>query len=123
MINYLTYGDSISHHIAKLPKEFLRLLAELLVVARKSKRWRQSDLAERIGISRQSVARMERGDATVAIGHYVMAAWLLDIPILPGLKTESADLQTMIGQLVSFLAQQLPERIVKKQEKPIDDDF
>jgi len=52
-----------------------------------------------------------------------MSTWLLDIPILPGLKTEGADSQTMIGHLVSFLVQQLPERIVKKQEKPIDDDF
>lgn len=111
------------HHLAKVPRQFLRLLADILVAARKSKRWRQIDLAERIGISRQSVARMERGDATVAIGHYVMAAWLLDIPILPDLKTERVDSQTMISQLISFLTEQLPERIVKKDERPIDDNF
>jgi len=111
------------HHIPKIPQEFLQLLAEMIIVARKAKHWRQIDLAERVGISRQTVGRIETGDPNVAIGHYVTAAWVVDIPIFPGIESNISESQQIITHLIQFLRQQLPKRITKHEQKPINDAF
>ena len=63
-----------------LPPEVIRALRELgegLKIARQRRRQSQTDLAERLLVSRATLQRMERGDPTVALGAWVTAAWLL----------------------------------------------
>jgi transcriptional regulator with XRE-family HTH domain len=38
----------------------------------------QTEFAARIGVSRQLVASMERGDSTVQVGHWLSAWWALN---------------------------------------------
>ena len=109
-----------------LPKpvhQVLQTLATTLQAARKAKAMRQQDLASRIGVTRQTIARMEQGDATVAIAVYLVASWILNIPLLPGLENVDTRTQEGLGQIIQFLQKQLPVRITRKKEKEIDDNF
>ena len=95
-------------------RQQLQSLGKLLAIARKRRSWRQIDLAERVGATRQTIARMEKGESNVSAGVYFMAAWLLDVPIFAGMEK---------GDVVSLLNETLPERIKVSKEKPVDDNF
>jgi len=55
----------------------LSRLSERLKQARLSKHESQALFAERIGISRQTYSKMEKGDPNIAIGYWLRATWLL----------------------------------------------
>ena len=112
-----------THHLPKIPRVFLQLIAKSLVIARKTKHMRQSDLAERAGISRQTLARLEKGDPNIAIGIYLTVSWILDIPLIPGLVSDKLESQNMPAQILHFLHQQLPQRVSIKKMKNINDKF
>jgi transcriptional regulator with XRE-family HTH domain len=106
-------------HLPSIPKQALMTLGKMLALCRKEKLWRQHDLAERMGISRQTIARLEKGDANVAIGHYFAAAWILDLPIFPGVEKSS---NQVLIQLFELLKDKYPQRILPS-EKKIESDF
>lgn len=54
----------------------IEALGANLKIARKRRKWRQSDLQDRAGISPSTVQRIERGDPSVSIYSYLM---LLDV--------------------------------------------
>ncbi|SIS69201.1 helix-turn-helix domain-containing protein [Neptunomonas antarctica] len=59
----------------KLPFEAecaLTSLGEHLATARKRRGWRQSDLRERIGLSRTTIQKIESGDSGVSMGNYML---------------------------------------------------
>lgn len=112
---------SSTYHIPAAPRRLLTAAGALLAAARKSKRMPQAELAARIGVSRQTIARMEKGDATVAIGLYLATAWILDVALFPGMEQGSNS--NIISQLVLLLNQHLPKRIALKHEKNIPDQF
>ena len=63
-----------------LPPEVNRALRDLgegLKIARQRRRQSQTNLAERLLVSRATLQRMEKGDPSVALGVWVTAAWLL----------------------------------------------
>lgn len=105
-----------------IPKQQLTLWGKMFAVARHEKQWRQIDVAERLGVTRQTIARIERGDPSVAIGYYMTLAWLLNIPMLTTLDTHEQDAKTLLD-LLTLLQSKLPKRIQKKTEKSIDDNF
>lgn len=57
----------------------LRTMGEDIAAARKVRRMTQEDLAERIGVSRITVVRMERGDAGTSFGALAGAAWVMGL--------------------------------------------
>lgn len=64
----------------KLPAEVeerLSLLGENLKLARRRRRETQTDFAKRIGVTRQTLAEMERGSPLTTIGNYAMALWVI----------------------------------------------
>lgn len=52
-------------------KKVLSLLGENIKLACKRRRYSQSLIAERTGLSRLTVRKIQQGDSTVSIGHYV----------------------------------------------------
>jgi transcriptional regulator with XRE-family HTH domain len=50
-----------------------------LSMARRSRRFSQEDLAEKMCVSRKLVSRMENGDPTVSFGAYAMASWVMKL--------------------------------------------
>lgn len=53
-------------------------LAQCLVATRKSRGETQAQWAERLGISQPTMARLERGDASVAMATYVACLWQIN---------------------------------------------
>lgn len=105
-----------ARHTLKAAAELALAAGKVLLLARKQHQWRQQDLAERLGVTRQTVARLERGDPSIAVGVFLSALWLLDLPL-----TEGRELPT--NSLLKLIEQQLPSRVSRKKERPIDDDF
>ena len=56
----------------------IELLGQHLAVARKRRGETQAQWARRLGVSQPTMARMERGDPSVAMASYVMCMWLID---------------------------------------------
>jgi len=60
-------------------KRSLVLAGRGLNVARRRRRITAASMAERIGVSRQTYAQIERGDPGVAMGSYLMAMFVLGL--------------------------------------------
>ena len=56
----------------------IALLAQNIVVARKRRKETQAQWAQRLGVSQPTMARIEKGDPSVAMASYVMCVWLIN---------------------------------------------
>ena len=66
---------------ADYPQAVLRqieLLAQNIAIARKRRGETQAQWASKLGVSVPTVARIERGDPSVAMASYVMCMWLIN---------------------------------------------
>ncbi len=59
--------------------ERLCIYGERVRVARMRRRWSQADLAERMGVERRTVSRLEGGSPGVGLGAFLAALWALDL--------------------------------------------
>ena len=64
------YPQAVLHQI--------ELLAQNIVIARKRRKETQAQWAQRLGVSQPTMARIERGDPSVAMASYVMCMWLVN---------------------------------------------
>lgn len=64
------YPQAVLHQIERL--------AQHIVVARKRRKETQAQWAQRLGVSQPTMARIERGDPSVAMASYVMCMWLIN---------------------------------------------
>ena len=97
----------------------LSLLGELVRLSRRRRRWTESELAERVGIARSTVQRIERGDPTVAIGLAFEAAAIAGVSLF-GADDESAavDARARAADRLALLP-----RSMRRPARPFDDDF
>lgn len=56
----------------------IELLGQNIAIARKRRGESQAQWARRLGVSQPTMARMERGDPSVAMASYVMCMWLVN---------------------------------------------
>jgi DNA-binding XRE family transcriptional regulator len=56
----------------------IELLAQNIAVARKRRHETQAQWARKLGVSQPTMARIERGDPSVAMASYVMCMWLIN---------------------------------------------
>lgn len=103
-------------------REAIKETGALIACARKEKKWTQEELARRIGVSRMTVVRIEKGAPEVATGWYLTAAWLLGLPILTWQAFGEGRNDTMLGDLLTKLKKTLPDRI-RTHQRDIDNDF
>ena len=78
----------------------------------------QSELAERLGVSRHTVMALERGEPKVAVGTVFEAAAVVGVPLLAPDERELA----RVAGAVAGLASVLPERAGRKRRR-LDDEF
>lgn len=62
-------------------REALELMGLEIAAARKARKWSETTLAERAGISRSSVQRIEKGSPKAEVGMVFELASLLGIPL------------------------------------------
>ena len=59
--------------------KILATLGENITLARKRRKYTQALIAERTGLSRVTIRKIEKGDPTVSIGHYLMVLGVLNL--------------------------------------------
>ncbi len=78
----------------------------------------QSELAQRLGVSRLTVRAIEQGSSTVAIGTVFEAAVTVGIPLL----AEDNKEQDRLAISIAAIARVLPKR-GRGRNQVVDDDF
>lgn len=108
----------ITRTYSRIAKEAAVLLGKEIRLARKERSWSEQSLAERIGVSRATLQKIEAGDMTVSIGLVLEAAVIVGLPLFP---IENLSLSQSIRSTSDKLTL-LPKRIRSKTGK-VHDDF
>ena len=94
-------------HIPLAADRALKKLGADLRDARRRRRISSIDMAERLGVARETVRRLENGDSRIAIGTVATAAFVLGmIDRLAGIADQASDI---VG--LSIDREALPKRI------------
>lgn len=62
-------------------REAASMLGRQIAIARRERGWTLTQLAERVGVSRPTMAKIEKGDPSVGFGVALDAASILGIPL------------------------------------------
>ena len=101
-----------------ITQDALSVLGQQIRLARKARRLSESALAERVGVARSTLQRIERGDARVEIGLVFEACVIVGVPLF---GDESRRLPHHAERLKAQLAL-MPARI-RQPTGPVDDEF
>lgn len=96
----------------------VKLMSSLIKVARKERKLTTQDIAERAGISRGLVQRIEKGDMKCSIGAVFEVAAILNIRLFDADKTS---LSKHLLQNEDKLA--LMPKSIRKKKREVKDDF
>jgi transcriptional regulator with XRE-family HTH domain len=96
--------------------ELLGAYGERVQLARMRRRWSQAELAERMGVERRTVSRLEKGSPGVGVGAFLAALWVLDLwETARNVAVPAAD------KVGAFLEKQrTPMRARQRKEKELD---
>lgn len=96
----------------------LILLGRLIKLGRQKRRWSADELAERVGISRPTLRKIESGYPNCSIGLVFEAASLVGIPLF------DSDAKTMANHLArtAEMLTLLPQSI-RTSDRAVDDEF
>ena len=103
---------------SKYAQEAAALLGEHIKLGRKQKKWTENNLADRAGISRATLQKIENGEMSCAIGLAFEVATLVGVNLF---EQDKHPLSRQILQTRDKVAI-LPQRI-KTEKKEVDDDF
>lgn len=109
---------SKSRTYSKYAIEAALLLGEQIKLERKLRKWSEANLAERAGISRATLQKIEAGDMSCAIGIVFETASVVGICLF---DSNNQPLSKSIQRTRDTLAL-LPKRI-RERKKKVDDDF
>jgi DNA-binding XRE family transcriptional regulator len=103
---------------SRVTREATELLGKLIRLGRKERKMTESDLAERAGIARATLQKIERGNLKCEIGLYFEVAVLVGVQLF---ETESLQAFSMhLGRINDKLAL-LPQAV--RTPVKVDDDF
>jgi transcriptional regulator with XRE-family HTH domain len=103
---------------SKVTKEAARLLGKQIKLARKQRHWSETELAERAGVVRATVQKIERGSLNCLMG------FVFEVATLVGLKLFDAEpdsLRRHLAQTDERIAL-LPKHTHHRKRK-VDDEF
>ncbi len=103
---------------SKYAQEAVTLLGKQIKLGRKQRKWSEKNLAERAGISRATLQKIESGDMSCAIGLVFEVATLVSINLF---EQDKLPLSKHIEQTRDKIAL-LPKRI-RVKTKAVHDDF
>ncbi len=103
---------------SRYTREAASLLAKQIRLGRKQRRWTEHELAERAGISRATLQKIEKGDLSVALGLVLEAAALVGVALF---DEQRSSLGAHIARTDDKLA--LLPSAVRKRRRSVDDDF
>lgn len=97
-------------------KEALTLLGHLIKAERKTRKITETEISERVGISRSTLQKIEQGDPSVEIGIFFEAAHIAGVKLFDVENNFSAFIENTDNKLSL-----LPKKIRKSQKKTLDD--
>lgn len=97
----------------------VEVLGQLVAAERRRQQRTAADLAERAGISRSTLHRIERGDPGVAVGTVLELLVLLGLPLF-GEDRDGLAREVVAGRRLLAL---LPSRVRERVAGEPDDDF
>lgn len=97
--------------------EGVALLGKMVRQGRKLRKMSETQLAERLGVARSTLQRLERGDPRVEIGIVFEAAVLVGVKLF---DSDGQGLRELAARMDDRLAV-LPKRVAQSSEKVIDD--
>jgi len=100
-------------------REAVALLGALIRAARRERKMTAQEIAERAGISRGLVQRIEKGDLKCEIGAAFEVATIVGIKLF---DADDSSLRVRMRQTEEKLAL-LPKSVRKKESKVVEDDF
>lgn len=103
---------------SKASAEAAYLLGQMIRLNRKERRFSEAELAERIGVSRETIQRIQKGDLKVGIGLVFEAAYIVGVPLF---DTSDERLSSKLDRVNDKLAL-LPKHI-RKPRTEVSDDF
>lgn len=103
---------------SRYTREAAALLARQVQLGRKQRKWTERELADRAGISRATLQKIEKGDLGVAIGLVFEVAALVGVTLF---DEERTALAAHIARTDDKLA--LLPSAVRTLRKTVDDDF
>lgn len=103
---------------SRITREASILLGKSIKLGRQKRKLTASDLADRAGITRNTLRKIEKGDLSCEIGLVFEVATLVGVRLF---DAENATLLTQIDRVDSKIAL-LPKQ-VRKSNRVIDDDF
>ena len=103
---------------SRYTREAATLLARQIQLGRKQRKWTEHELADRAGISRATLQKIEKGDLSVAIGLVLEVAALVGVALF---DEDRISLATHIARAEDKLA--LLPSAVRKRRTPVDDEF
>lgn len=109
---------SIIRTYSSYSREAVTLMGKLIRAARKERKFTAQELAERAGISRGLLQRIEKGDLKCEIGVVFEVATIVGVKLF---DVEATTLTKHVRQTEEKLA--LLPKSVRKKAKVIDDDF
>jgi len=104
---------------SRYTREAGTLLGKQIRLGRKQRKWSEFELADRAGISRATLQKIEKGDLSVALGLVFEVAVLVGVTLF---DDEPASLAAHIGRTDDKLAV-LPSAVRKPTKARLDDDF
>lgn len=118
--HFIVYGLAMVQQRAysKYAQEAALLLGQHIKLGRKKRQWSEQNLADRAGIARATLQKIEAGEMSPSIGLVFEVAALVGVPLF---EQDSRALATSIELTQSKIAL-LPKRI-KNRPKVVDDDF
>ncbi|MBS0002342.1 MAG: helix-turn-helix transcriptional regulator [Thioalkalivibrio sp.] len=103
---------------SRYTREAATLLAKQIQLGRKQRKWTEHDLADRAGISRATLQKIEKGDLSVAVGLVFEVAAVVGVALF---DEDRGSLASHIARTDDKLA--LLPSAVRKRRKPVDDEF
>jgi transcriptional regulator with XRE-family HTH domain len=98
--------------------EALKLLGSSVRAARIERRMTTSELAERVGISRASLHRIERGDPRSSIGSVFEAATIVGVPLFEANPSRLAAELVRVEEKLALLP-----KLIRTPSVDVDDEF
>lgn len=103
---------------SRYTRDVMTLLAKQIQLGRKQRKWTEHDLADRAGISRATLQKIEKGELSVAIGLVFEIATLVGVVLF---NEERGSLAPHIARTNDKLA--LLPSAVRPHRRPVDDEF
>ncbi len=99
--------------------EAARLLGQYIQLARKERGWSENDLADRAGISRLTLRKLEKGDLHTSMGFAFEVATLVGVKLFdPGPSRFAMGIEQVQDKIAL-----LPKRVRASKKEVVNDNF